>query len=81
MKIEQLDNENVFLGDGYKRATVYKVMDDNPKYPYINLAVWSSLDSWKKSIGTEESKQAHSHQNHIGRTPFIAKYIQSSSIK
>jgi hypothetical protein len=31
------------------------------------------LDSWKKAISTEESNEAHKHQSHIQRTPFIAK--------
>jgi hypothetical protein len=55
------------------------VIGDNPSYPFINIAIWSSLDLWKQAIATEESKQAHAHQSHVQRTPFIGKFVQSSS--
>ncbi|CAF2513061.1 unnamed protein product [Rotaria sp. Silwood2] len=65
---------------GYKRATVYKVLDENAIFPFFNIAVWSSLDSWKQAIATDESKQAHAHQGYVGRTPFIGKQIDLTSI-
>ena len=68
------------LGGGFKRSTVYKVIGPDPVYPFINMAVWSSLDSWKRAISTEESKQAHSHQSHVQRTPFIGKLSPSKEI-
>ncbi|CAF5069605.1 unnamed protein product, partial [Rotaria sp. Silwood1] len=60
---------------GYKRATVYKVLDENAIFSFFNIAVWSSLDSWKQAIATEESKQAHAHQGYVDRTPFIGKQV------
>ena len=65
--------------NGFKHATVYKVLGDQPMYPFVNIAIWASLESWKQAIATEESKEAHAHQNHVGRTPFIGQLFQGTS--
>ncbi|CAF1929708.1 unnamed protein product [Rotaria magnacalcarata] len=65
--------------EGYKRATVYEVVAENPVFPFFNIATWANFDSWKQAIGTEESKRVHAHQDYVGRTPFICKQVNFTS--
>ncbi|CAF4408233.1 unnamed protein product, partial [Rotaria magnacalcarata] len=35
--------------EGYKRATVYEVVAENPVFPFFNIATWANFDSWKQA--------------------------------